>query len=401
MLRKEPFPFGRAIARAKAAGAAVKPGRREVAAAAHKVEGDATSVRFLQDDAERLVGPGFRPRRHEEIAEVEVDGRLVVGHEKLGRLLALDAVSSQLWRLFDGTVTLEELASDLSGATALDLDTARNVLVRLAKALANDGFLVEPVVGQPEHRRTHPWLSPDSCAGRRIGLGRAEFAQVGGRSNWFRIGSTLPGVVGPLTVGLELVPVDRRFLETIVLRGTRSRSGAPRLQQIFSTKGELLHACRDDVVAIDAFQRTVSARIELRDGGAWVEGLVLVRDGGAVLIDRTFTRLAVDIRTELHARGIDWAPAGILRLDGTTVTAVANRVDGATAIPFEVRTFVVPPRVSEDPAHELIAALELARGWNQEHLTAFRNLVAQRSLTRWWPRETEHEFAGLLDGILG
>lgn len=387
MLRKGPFRLGPPVMRGEAETPVAKR--------------DLTSVTVVPGDVERIVGPGFRPCRHEEIAEVEIDGRLVVGHEKIGRLLALDAVSSQLWRWFDGTVTLEELADDLAGATVLDLDTARIVLVRLAQALANDGFLFEPGMGEPEHRRSHPWLSPDSCVGRRIGLGRAEFAQVGGRSNWFRIGSTLPGVIGPLTAGLELVPVDRRFLETIVLRGTRSRTGAPRLQQIFSTKGELLHACQDDVVAVDAFQRTVSARIELREGGAWVEGLVLVRNGGAVLIDRTYTRLVVDMRTELHRRGIDWAPSGILRLDGTTVTAVANRVDGATEIPYDVRAFVVPPRVRDDPAHELIAVLELARGWNQEHLTAFRNLVVQRNITRWRPREAEHEFAGFLDGILG
>lgn len=365
-----------------------------------ETEGAPPEVAFVQDDPEGRIGSEYRPRVQPEVATAWVGDELVVGHEALGRFLVLDPVSAQLWALFDGTVTIEELARDLADVTSVPLDDARRILTRMCRALAHDGFLADEWIPEPTPRRQHPWIDAESCLGRKMGLGRAEMAQVEVNRNWFRFGATLPGVVGPLVDGLRTMPVDERFIETIVFRGTPSRGGVPRLQQVFDSTGNLLYASRDEDAALDAFQRTISARIELTEGGAWVEAPVMARGDRAVVLDRAFTRAVTSFRKDLEAAGVRWAPAGLLRLQGSTLTAVANRVTGGPELDFEVASLVVHGDAVPERTRELLDVLELAKRWDQVHVDAFVHLFESGRTCRWTPQDAPEELVAFIDDAL-
>jgi len=77
------------------------------------------------------------------LADEELDGERVIWDPVTGHLARLDRIGSLVWASLDGTVTIEELASELSAAFgAVHADVCADVedLVRQLSAM---GLLVE------------------------------------------------------------------------------------------------------------------------------------------------------------------------------------------------------------------------------------------------------------------
>ena len=96
------------------------------------------------------IGAGFSPARSADAYAVVLDGEAVVLDERLDRLHLLNHTATLLWQLFDGAVTLAELAAELGDELQLDTDVVLEDLVTIARHLGDEGLLdgVVPRDGQ-------------------------------------------------------------------------------------------------------------------------------------------------------------------------------------------------------------------------------------------------------------
>lgn len=71
----------------------------------------------------------------------DLDGEVVVFHERTGRVRTLNATAGLVWRFLDGTVTVADLAGDLAAELGVDPEQARADLTRLVGTLRRAGLL--------------------------------------------------------------------------------------------------------------------------------------------------------------------------------------------------------------------------------------------------------------------
>ena len=92
-------------------------------------------------DPARPAGRTWRTRPG--LADEEIDGERVIWDPLTGQLARLDRIGSLVWTSLDGTVTTEELASELSAAfDASPADVFADVEY-LVRQLSDMGLLVE------------------------------------------------------------------------------------------------------------------------------------------------------------------------------------------------------------------------------------------------------------------
>ena len=82
------------------------------------------------------------------VTAVELDGECVLYDETNGVLHLLDAVATVAWARLDGTVTLDDLAVELSATFATDASRVRGDLVAFARQLGHQ-HLLEGVTPPP------------------------------------------------------------------------------------------------------------------------------------------------------------------------------------------------------------------------------------------------------------
>jgi hypothetical protein len=83
----------------------------------------------------------FAPRVGAWVTAVELDGESVLYDETTGGLHLLDAVATVVWHRFDGSVTLDELAADLTRTFAADPDRVHGDLLTFVRQLGRQHLL--------------------------------------------------------------------------------------------------------------------------------------------------------------------------------------------------------------------------------------------------------------------
>ena len=87
------------------------------------------------------IDEAFTPRRAPSAYTVELDGEAVVLDEARNRLHHLNPTATLVWSCFDGSGTIEAIASDLADAFASVEDDVRVDVLSLARELAAQGLL--------------------------------------------------------------------------------------------------------------------------------------------------------------------------------------------------------------------------------------------------------------------
>jgi hypothetical protein len=83
----------------------------------------------------------FAPKVGTDVCDVEIDGEVVVFCERTRRIHLLNATAGAVWRLFDGTVTLAELASEMASEFGEDRATVETSLVEVVQTAGAQGLL--------------------------------------------------------------------------------------------------------------------------------------------------------------------------------------------------------------------------------------------------------------------
>jgi hypothetical protein len=95
------------------------------------------------------IGCQWQPVPRNTVAAVELDGEALLYDRTTGSLHVLDRLATIVWRCFDGTVTLRQLAVELAEEFRADETLVEEDLVALAVRLGKGGLL-EGVVGDPD-----------------------------------------------------------------------------------------------------------------------------------------------------------------------------------------------------------------------------------------------------------
>ena len=96
----------------------------------------------------RPHGSDDAPAAASWVATVELDGEAVLYDERAGTLHHLDPVATVVWARFDGLVTLDTLARELSDAFGVERERVRGDLLAFAGQLRAQQLL-EEVPGLP------------------------------------------------------------------------------------------------------------------------------------------------------------------------------------------------------------------------------------------------------------
>jgi hypothetical protein len=91
----------------------------------------------------------FIPSARPDVAQVEVDGEVVLYDDAAGVMHRLNPTASILWACLDGTGTLDEIAGDLAHAYGADTDVVIADVVALTRDLGDKNLLVG-VHGTPD-----------------------------------------------------------------------------------------------------------------------------------------------------------------------------------------------------------------------------------------------------------
>jgi hypothetical protein len=93
---------------------------------------------------------GSSPRRGHDVHTVVLDGEAVLLDERENHLHVLNHTATLLWQLYDGSTTLEALASEISDELGLDHEAIVADLVAMTRHLAQEGLLYgwERTVGE-------------------------------------------------------------------------------------------------------------------------------------------------------------------------------------------------------------------------------------------------------------
>lgn len=104
----------------------------------------------MSADGGHPVSRDVFPSRSPKILWREVDGSVVLFHEDTGRAFALNETAAVVWKLCDGTRSLEELASRLAESCESDDVLSPEAIPKLIESLARDGCI--EVAARPVQR---------------------------------------------------------------------------------------------------------------------------------------------------------------------------------------------------------------------------------------------------------
>ncbi len=321
---------------------------------------------------------GEAPRLREGTARATVAGRLFIGHERIGKLAALDPVASILVASLDGATELPDLARDVAAVSGQGLRRADRYVRSLVGELARVGFLDGPLPADARARRIDVRVEPTSCLGQRWALSEAETLQIGGNDG-FRVSCTIPGLLRPIEELLlaqgELVEPDFDLMDTLHLRATLGRR--PRTQLLFDTLDPIWFACRSLETAAEALRRSIQGRLAMRQGDAWLAGPTIQRDGRIVLVHPSVWPVvtSVNVRRSLRALGCELTRGGLLRTDGCTAELPADVVEGGGVVRLAPAGIATPEPFGE--FEHIRQCLHLLRWWDG---TGFRaaTMLAER-----------------------
>ncbi len=79
-----------------------------------------------------------------QVVETEVDGRISVYDPETEQVTMLNETASDVWRLRDGTQSLEEMVEALARAYGVDADAIRQEVIDTVKQLHGNGLLSAP-----------------------------------------------------------------------------------------------------------------------------------------------------------------------------------------------------------------------------------------------------------------
>lgn len=89
--------------------------------------------------ARDVVGPPAQG-----IIETEIDGDIALYDPAREVVAVLNGTASDIWRLADGTETVEEMAVTLARAYEVDATQVASEIEQTVRTLRSDGFLVGP-----------------------------------------------------------------------------------------------------------------------------------------------------------------------------------------------------------------------------------------------------------------
>jgi hypothetical protein len=320
------------------------------------------------------------------VASVALPRRLILASERSAHPVVLDPIETAIWELLDDDVTIGELVADLDAALEADEPTVRAHLAGLLWRLATGGCLDGVELPRIEARRALGRVDPDSCAGKRMGLGRAKQVQIRGpRGVVVRIGATdhelVDRLVAALPEGFGDEPVAGPPVPTFVLRSTAGR--APRLQQLFDSVGDRVVVTSDLDDARAALDRTLAGLLALdRGDGIWLDAPALLAEQGVVVIPPGMRPVVTErLMRPLAERGIGFVPSGLLRLELPAnpgeelpvVVAPAGLLEST-----DERRWPLLAGVSRGGDHfvELVTDLvHFTSRWDDAHLAAARRLA--------------------------
>lgn len=340
-----------------------------------------------------LLAKDFAPQVNPSVASVQIGDEHVIAHEGCVRPRLLAPIDGVLWQSFDGSTTVGDLTDDLVAATGESRQYCLERVSTLTASLIEDGFLLNDdghaVSIRP--RRLDLPLDPQSCVGRRIGLGRMTTIDVeldGRRA--FRLGASDHGVmdelIAALPSGTAVEPDPTIWLRTLWLRVTVGRTR--RLQQLFDTVGDLLYASHSADEGVEALGRSVAALKSINSADArpavWINSPAIRCGDGAILAHPGLHRF---LTGELRQR-ILFSSSGFIPSAMVEVRAKANGYEavlpasltgsGPTALPvISILVPQGPPSSSGDAVRRLA---HLAQRWDPAHLAAIPKLANHPSV---------------------
>jgi peroxiredoxin len=131
------------------------------AGAAHPTaeeEIDADSAEKAADDIEG----SFAPRPKDNIANVELEGEVVLLLEGARRTHSLNQTGTVVWKCYDGESTLDEISADLSDIFGADAATVREDVINVTRDIGKAGLL-EGVAEELPHQHL-PMTTPEGLA---------------------------------------------------------------------------------------------------------------------------------------------------------------------------------------------------------------------------------------------
>lgn len=87
------------------------------------------------------LSPGLFPKRSPSALWREVEGNAVLFHEETGRAFALSSTATRIWKLCDGSRSLDDISSTLAGLHGGDSEDLAGQVKKLASGLCQAGFL--------------------------------------------------------------------------------------------------------------------------------------------------------------------------------------------------------------------------------------------------------------------
>ena len=105
---------------------------------------------------------GFVPRRAGYVAELELDGELLLTHPRAPGVLRFDPITAFLWRSFGPDITVGELAEDVADALDLEPAEALGSLSTVVSSLGRTGYLTEPADPPILRVPAFPTVAPDT-----------------------------------------------------------------------------------------------------------------------------------------------------------------------------------------------------------------------------------------------
>lgn len=88
-----------------------------------------------------MIGPDSVIAARPGLAQVEVDGEVVLYDDSERRLHRLNAPAATLWRCLDGEGSLSDIAADIAGVYEQDSEAVLAQIVDIARQLADEGLV--------------------------------------------------------------------------------------------------------------------------------------------------------------------------------------------------------------------------------------------------------------------
>jgi hypothetical protein len=289
----------------------------------------------------------FVPAARPEVVHVEVDGEIVLYDDRAKVMHRLSPTAGQVWRCFDGSGSLAEIAADLAEVYQADPDQVLTDVVATARQFGSAGLLVG--VGDPpdgdgaldpadnvELEETDSPFVPEpgaSCMDGSFPLGDA---------------GSLTVKAGPYLLGVrfstpELVDMARDVFASSLVEGvvappnvavkvTEARAGQPLLYCYRSNL--LVTRARSPRRAFEAASGLLSSYVRLGNGGLRLFALPAVRSGVIALFSPESWQAVARLVPRLRRAGWEVLDAPEVELDraGGVVIAPPSVAPDATAL---------------------------------------------------------------------